>query len=112
LEQGYNFASVVDDMEAELSAFINDIGFNGVLQVSDLMEVAGRVSGVDAIRFLQSSDDPTDYAIQHIAADGVTSLETFATAGRADDVIFDDDSYPVLNDIIVEQRAQNSWGQV
>lgn len=112
LEQGYPLASVTPVMETELSNFISQIGFNGVLQVSDLMEVAARVPGVDAVRFLNDDDDPTDYAIQHISADGNTVLETFATNGRADDVVFSDDSYPVLNALFVTQLAQNSWGQV
>lgn len=112
LESGYSFSAVVSDMEQELSNFISEIGFNGVLQVSDLMEVAGRVSGVDAVRFLNNTDDAVNYAIQWVGSDGTTIIETFATGGRADDSIFSDDSYPVLNDLTVIQKAQNSWGQV
>lgn len=112
LEQGYPLASVQTQMETELARFIGTIGFNGVVQVSDLMEVAALVPGVDAVRFLNSGDNPTDYAIQQVSEDGETVLDTFEDNGRATDVILNDDSYPVFNDLTLVQKAQNSFGTI
>lgn len=111
LEQGYPLESVQPVLEEDLARFIGTIGFNGVVQISDLMEVATQVPGVDAVRFLNSSDDDTDFAIQRVSPTG-SVLETFEEEGRAIDVIFSDDEYPVFNDLTISVRAQNSFGKV
>src|SRR5690606_16088434 len=109
LELGYPLAAVEDALEEELSRYISGVGFNGVVQVSDLMEVAARVSGVDAVRFLNSDDDGTNYAIQRVNAAGSVE-ETYQVGGRAADVLIGDDEYPVFNELVLVQKAQNSWG--
>lgn len=115
LEPGYTAASVKPDMFSELSKFIAQIGFSGVVQVSDLLAVAHSTSGVDAVRFATDDDDGTDYAIQRMATDGTTALETYDNGGtpaRAIDVLTGDDEVPVLNDIHLTAKAQNTFGVV
>ena len=39
-------------------------------------------------------------------------VETYAVNGRAADVLIGDDEYPVFNELLLTQKAQNSWGTV
>lgn len=110
-QPGYVAASVQAEMQNALGNFIAGIGFNGVVQVSDLLEVAHRVPGVDAVRFLTSTDDGTHYSIQQVSGAG-TIISTYATAGRAIDVIVGDDQVPVLNSVTLVAKAQNTFGSV
>lgn len=120
---GYSEAVVRPELEDSLSRFVAQIGFNGVVQVSDLLGVAHRVPGVDAVRFLTSADpwlDPDDasthYAIEQVNPFGDV-LRRFATntpgqTERAIDVILSDDETPVFNQVNLAVKAQNSFGSV
>lgn len=115
-EAGFNEGAVRPALEAALSAFMADIGFSGTVQVSDLLEVAQRIPGVDAVRFLTSSDDATHYAIQRVSATG-TVLSTYATdvvgqIRRALDVPVGDHEYPVFNALTLVTKASNTFGAV
>lgn len=114
--QGYSEGSVRPDLEAGLAAYISNLGFNAVVQVSDILEVAQRVPGIDAVRFLTSSDNATKYAIQKVSAAG-TILTTYATSvsgqiRRALDVQVGDDEYPTLNSVTLVTKARNTFGAV
>lgn len=113
---GYNEASVRPSLEAAISNYISGVGFNGVVQVSDILEVAHQVAGVDAVRFLTSSDDPNNYAIQQVSAAG-TVLTIYASSitgqiRRAIDVRVGDDSTPVFNSLGLVTKASNTFGPV
>jgi hypothetical protein len=109
LQPGFDTASVKPEMLIALANFIDRIGFNGVVQTSDLLAVAHSTAGVDAIRFETSTDDAVNYAIQRVNGAG-TLMETFHSGGRAIDVFATDDSVPVLNDIFLTAKAQNTFG--
>lgn len=114
LANGFAEAVVKADLIRALSTYIDSIGFRSVLQASDLLNVAHNVSGVDSIRFLTDSDNPTNYAIQRVTEAG-TVVQTYATGvtpKRALDVYCGDDESPVLDDVILDVRAQNTWGSV
>lgn len=114
LSPGYTQAAVKADLVMALSKFIDSVGFNNVVQASDLLFVARGVPGVDAIRFMTDADNPTNYAIQRVTEAG-TVVETFATGvtpKRALDVLCGDDESPVLDDVVLTLRAQNTWGAV
>ncbi len=115
LSPGYSTAGVGPDLQAALSDYIDGVGFNGVVQVSDLIQVAHSVAGIDAVRFLTNADDAVEYAIQEVDALGAI-LRTYATTTgtplRAIDVIVGDDRVPALNDVILVAKAQNSFGSV
>ena len=114
LSPGYTQAAVKADLVKALSLFIDSVGFNNVVQASDLLFVARGVPGVDAIRFMTDSDNPTNYAIQRVTEAG-TVVETYATGvtpKRALDVLCGDDESPVLDDVALTLRAQNTWGAV
>lgn len=114
--QGYNEAAVRPSLESALSNYIGGVGFNGTVQVSDILEVAHQVTGVDAVRFLTDSDDATNFAIQQVSGAG-TVLQTYATSvpgqvRRALDVRVGDDSTPVFNSLGLLTRAANTFGAV
>mgnify|MGYP002359215514 CR=1 FL=1 len=111
LTPGYNLAAVTDAVYTALSAFTQEVSFDQVLQASDVLAVAHAVPGVDAVRFLTSTDNPTNYAWQRLdPAD--TVLHTYATGGRAIDIFCDDDTVVDLSDVVLVAKAQNTWSTV
>lgn len=127
LTPGLLEAGVRPGLEAAIRDYINNVGFSGVVQISDILDVAHGVPGVDAVRFLTSSDvsagNQTEghYAIQRVNTVGTpydpTTKSVYATsvAGqirRAIDVIVGDDEVPVFNALTLVLKAQNSWGAV
>lgn len=111
LDPGVTLSSIKSSIDTAISDYLNTVGFAGVVQVSDLLEATTSVSGVDAARFATSTDNPTNYAIQRVSDTG-SVLETYATSGRARDIILTDDSVPVFDSLVVTVRAQNSFGIV
>jgi hypothetical protein len=114
LNYGFTLQQVQTDMEAALSNFIDSIGFRSSVQASDLLQVAHGVSGVDAVRFLTDSDDGVHYAIQRVASDGtiINTYSTGVTPKRAIDVFVGDSETPVLDQLVVDVRASNTFGSV
>lgn len=106
---GFSIEGVDPEVTATLRTMIDSIGFNGVVQTSDLLAAAHGVPGIDAIRFMTDTDDPVNYAIQRVDAAGNVK-ETFAVGGRAIDVFATDDAVPVLNDVILTAKAANTFG--
>lgn len=114
-DPGYPVATVTPGIEAELERHISTVGFNQVVQVSDLLEAVYRVDGVDAARFLTDDDDAVNYAIQRISPTTgavITTYDNGGTPARAADVVVGDDEYPVFNAVVIEAKAQNSFGSV
>jgi hypothetical protein len=111
LQLGASSAVVETELVTALSQHLSQIGFETVVQVSDLLAVGHSVPGIDAIRFLTSTDNGTNYAIQRVNSAGVVQ-QTYATGGRAIDVHTNDDSVPVLNDVVMVVKAQNTFGAV
>ena len=109
LERGFSAAMVQAPIEQALSNLTSAVGFNGVLQVSDALSAVHNVPGVDAVRFINDTDDPTDFAIQEVASDGTTVLNTYEDNGRATDVFTGDDEVLAMNDVFLTVKAQNTW---
>jgi hypothetical protein len=114
LSPGFTASSVQSSLEFDLRTHIDTIGFNGVLQVSDVLQVVHNVTGIDAVRFLTSADDPVEFAMQQVSGTG-SVLQIYATSDtprRAIDVLTGDDEVIVLNSVTLVVKAQNSWGTV
>lgn len=111
LTPGLSLSAVQPAISSAISQYIATVGFGGVVQISDLLEVAHQVNGVDAVRLLTSSDNATVYGVQRVSSTGAV-LTTYSSGGRAADVIINDDEVPALNAVTVVQRAQNSMGVV
>lgn len=109
LNPGQVVSTVKPAIEASLANYLSGVGFAGVVQVSDLLEAAASTPGVDAVRFATSTDDAVSYAIQRMSETG-TVLTTYATGGRAIDVILGDDSLPVFDSLTLTVKALNSFG--
>lgn len=112
---GYSSSLILPDIQVVLGDYIDSVGFNGVVQVSDLIERAHGVFGVDSVRFATSADNATYYAVQQVDGLGAV-LRTYATTTgspyRAIDVILGDDRVPALNNVTLIVKAQNSFGSV
>jgi hypothetical protein len=112
------------DINTALFNLVNSLGFRSALQVSDILQAVHNVAGVDNVRFLTSTDDPTNYGIQQLYRDPLypsTGHTTpaitgpiSAVGGRAADVYFDDASYPqfdpTLSPVRIVVKARNTFG--
>lgn len=115
LSPGYSVTLLEPDIEAAVADYIDGVGFDGVVQVSDILEVVHGVQGVDAVRFSTDDDDAVEYAIQRVSGTG-SILETYATSTgspfRAVDVVIGDDRVAALNDVTLVVKAENTFGAV
>lgn len=71
---GFDADGVQTEIEQALSAYVSNIGMNGVVQTSDLLAVASQVAGVDAIRFTHSLDVAGAGQTLHYGIERVSSL--------------------------------------
>lgn len=108
--EGTDISAAEDDIFTAVGVEIDRVGFVNRLQTSDVLRAVAQVEGVDAVRFATSVDDGTEYAIQRLATDGTTVLETYADgSGRAIDVITDDDEVVTLDTITIDRRSRDSF---
>jgi hypothetical protein len=91
-----------------LSDFLQNLGFQAALQVSDVHNVASNVPGVDNIRLTTSTDNGTTYGIQQVQVNG-TLITTFNVSGKPTDVYFDDRTYPILENVNFTVKARNTF---
>ncbi len=106
-------------MDAALSGWLNSLGINSVVQVSDVLQVLHNVPGVDNVRFLNGSDWPGwtsgtsnsyQVGIQQISSTGTVTTSYVDTSGRPHDVFFTDSQVPQFGASLYAQRAGNSFG--
>jgi uncharacterized phage protein gp47/JayE len=114
LSSGFSVGAVQPTIEAALSNLISRIGFNDVVQVSDLLGVVQQVPGIDAVRFITQADNYHDLsAAQHWAIERMsragTFIERYERDGSAIDVIIGDDVLPVFNAVTLVVKAQNTF---
>lgn len=110
LTPGFTSSGVQSSVQTVLSTLFSNVGFDGVLQVSDILSKVSDVAGVDAVRMTTSTDDPYYYAMQRVSSVG-TLLNIAAHNGRAYDLIFNDDTVPVFNSVTLNIKAANTyWG--
>lgn len=104
---GTDLGAIKTEMMAVVRDLLDRVGFDNVLQASDVLAAAHGVAGVDSVRFTTSDEDPVHYAMQRYnRVDGL--METYHIDGRARDVATDDDSYFFLSDINLRRMAQNT----
>lgn len=110
---------VNQSMDAALSSWLNSLGINAVVQVSDVLQVLHNVPGVDNVRFLNGSDWPgftsgtaNSYSvgIQQLNSAGVVQTSYVDSSGRPHDVFFTDSQVPEFGASLYQQRAGNSFG--
>jgi hypothetical protein len=106
-------------MDAALSGWLNNLGLNSIVQVSDVLQVLHNVPGVDNVRFLNGSDWPGwtsgttnsyQVGIQQLSSTGTVISSYVDTTGRPKDVLFTDSQVPQFGASLYQQKAQNSFG--
>lgn len=108
-QRGFDTAAVDTAIDAAISDWMADLGFDSSLQVSDILQAVHNVPGVDNVRFLNSTDDGTHYAIEKIQVGGTTA-GVVASGGRAIDVYFDDAHYPLFYDTRILVKTRTNFG--
>lgn len=105
-------SSVNTNIVAALGAYLQTLGFNAAVQVSDIVQVVHNVAGVDNVRLTTSTDNPTTYAIQLVNPSG-TVLTTYQSGGEPIDIYFDERTYPVLyggsTGVVLNLKARNTF---
>jgi uncharacterized phage protein gp47/JayE len=101
---GFARSSVDEALTTTLGAFMERQPFGTLIQISDLLEIAHEVPGVDNVR-LASPTDGVAYGIQEVAEDGTTILALPYT----NDFALQDSDLPVLNSVVTTQKSQNTW---
>lgn len=106
-------------MDAALSGWLNSLGLNSVVQVSDVLQVLHGVPGVDNVRFLNGSDWPGwtsgtsnsyQVGIQQLSSTGTVLTSYVDATGRPTDIVLTDSQVPAFGASLYQQKAQNSWG--
>jgi hypothetical protein len=95
--------SVETDIETVLSEWLSSKDFAGNIQISDLLEQVRNVQGIDNVRLTTSSDNGSIYGIRKLNESG--SVNTTYTT----DVYLKRDELPSLANVVVLQRAQNTF---
>lgn len=101
---GYTKTNVDSAIATAVENFFGLKNFGDSIQISDLLEAIHSVPGVDNIRLARSADGIA-YGIQEVAVDGLTPINVPYTS----DFSLMDSDLPVLNNIVLSQRTQNTW---
>lgn len=104
-------------IDTALSSWLQGLGFNAVVQASDVIQQIHNVPGVDAVRFLVGADvegwnsaTPNAFTVGIQRVIGTTVVQSYVdTTGQAQDVILGDDEVPVLGATFIVAKAQNTW---
>ena len=101
---GFTSTSVDTAIATALASFMERLNFGTVIQISDILDVVHDVPGVDNVRMATPADN-VPYGIQEVALDGLTTIG-FPYTG---DFALADSDLPILNEVIVTKRSQNTW---
>lgn len=101
---GFSSVAVDNAIATALTDFLEKQTFGAVIQISDILEIAHEVVGVDNIRMTTFQENQTTYGVQEIALDGTTVLSTTTT-----DFSLPDSDLPSLNNIVTIPKSQNTW---
>lgn len=101
---GYSRAAVDAALTTALTSFLERQQFGAVIQISDFLEVAHEVPGVDNVRLTTSVENASIYGVQELASDGTTVLSTVTN-----DFTIQDSDLPVLSSVVTLPKSQNTW---
>lgn len=111
---GFDQSQVVTALSAALTQFLAGKGFDAPVQVSDLIQAAHGVDGVDNIRFLTSAEPTTGsaYAIERVSSTGtrISYVTSGSSPARAADLQLGDNEVPLLYGINYVAKAANTFG--
>lgn len=104
-------------IDTAISNYLNSLGFDAVVQASDILQVVHNTPGVDSVRFLYGNDivgwnstTPNNFTVGIQQIIGGTVVNSYVDSnGRAKDVILGDDSVPAFGLTYQVAKAENSW---
>jgi hypothetical protein len=104
-------------IDSAISDHLGKLGFDAVVQASDIIQVVHNVPGVDQVRFLHDTDvvgwnsaTPNAFTVGIQRVVNGTVVQSYVdTSGRPKDVILGDDQVPALGATTKIAKAQNSW---
>lgn len=117
-DRNANVDVVNTQIDEQVAALMTTIGFQGRVQISDLLQTIHNVPGVDNVRFLHGSDHSGynsatpnlyDVGVQWVVDDAVVESYVDLT-GRPYDLRFGDAELPVLHSVVKVVKAENSFG--
>lgn len=113
-DPSFDRAQVESDIRRFLARYLDGAGFDARIQVSDLLQIAHNVFGVDNVRFLTSAE-PTNtdqYAIERVSDDGdrISYVTSGSSPARAADLYLGDNEIPVLHSVNIVAKAANTYG--
>jgi uncharacterized phage protein gp47/JayE len=101
---GFSQSAVDNAITQALTSFLQKLQFGAVIQVSDILETAHEVPGVDNVRLTTNIENGSVYGVQELAIDGSTVLNTYTS-----DFTIQDSDLAVLNSIVTLPKSQNTW---
>lgn len=104
---GASPSTVDNEIFNSLSRFVAAKGFASVVQVSDILHAVHGTFGVDAARLTNASDGVPNWGIREVTRTGVL-IKNWHVASRPVDVRLRDDQIPVIFDLHIHPRAQNT----
>jgi uncharacterized phage protein gp47/JayE len=109
-DQRFDSTAVTTSINDALAAYLSTIGFDATLRVAGVLNVVSNVAGVLNARFLTSTDNSGQYAICRMS-NWVpnTIVSIYNQGGRATDIAFADDQYPVFSATNIVTKAQNTF---
>lgn len=107
----YNISTVNSAITTAVTSYINGLGFDSALEISDLIQTIHNVPGVDNVRFTTIAENGTYYGLQTVSNTGsvLTQNDTGSPYYRPKDVYFDDRTYPQLYTINFTTKARNTF---
>lgn len=118
-DPAYERGVVQSDVDNALATWMTGLGFRSVVQVSDILQTAHNVDGVDNVRFLAEgetsvTDDADSWGTQIVDEDGnhISHIAYYpggAGTGVVQDWTFLDNEVPVLYDVRYVAKAQNTF---
>lgn len=119
-ERGANRAATDTAIDQAVADWMTTIGFQGRVQVSDILQQIHNVAGVDNVRFLHGGDvvgyvhanrNSYNVGIQ-LMVNGEVTTTYVDSSGRPKDLRFGDGELPVFHSMTKVVKAENSFGGI
>jgi uncharacterized phage protein gp47/JayE len=105
----YDSTAVTTNIDNALSTLLETLGFDAELTMSSVLRTVADVPGVSNVRFLTSTDNNSIYAISKMSPYTGSQISVYNQAGRATDIFFSDDEYPVFFGVNIVQKSPKSF---
>lgn len=104
-----NTDTVNTGITTALTNYLQSLGFQAAVQVSDVVQAVHNVPGVDNVRLTNSTDNAGQYGIQSMNSDGTVIKTYHDSSNSPKDVYFDERSYPTFYGVVITPKARNTF---